>query len=317
MTPRRILISAPYAMPVIDRYREALEPNGFEVIVPSVHERLSESELLPLVGDLEGAICGDDQFTARVIDAAPHLRVISKWGTGIDSIDQAAAARRGIQVCNTPNAFSEPVADTVYAYMLSFARRVPWADRQMKAGAWEKPQLTTLGENTLGVIGVGNVGRAVVRRAAGFNMKVLGNDLVQPDETFLSETGLEMASLHDLLQTADFVSIHTDLNLTSRHLINREQLSLMKPTAYLINTSRGPVVDEAALVSALQQRVIAGAALDVFENEPLPKDSPLRTMDNVILASHNSNSSPKAAEAVHENTIRNLLTVLGVQFAAR
>ena len=310
MTRWRVLISAPYAMPVIDRYRAALEPHDVEVVVADVNERLSEAELVAVVGDVDGVICGDDQFTERVLDAAPRLRVISKWGTGIDSIDRAAAERRGVHVCNTPNAFSEPVADHVFAFMLTFTRRVPWSDRAMKAGEWDKPQLTTLGEQTLGVVGVGDAGKAVVRRAGGFGMAVLGHDPVRPPEAFVAETGIAMVPLEELLAQANFVSLHTDLNPTSHHLISRPQLDLMKRGAYLINTSRGPVVDESALIEALEDGRIAGAALDVFEDEPLSPDSRLLAMDNVLLSAHSANSSPRAAEHVHENTIRNLLDVL-------
>ena len=263
--------------------------------------------MLECVGDIDGIICGDDRITGRVMDAAPRLKVISKWGTGIDSIDSAEAKRRGIPVYRTRNAFSEPVADTVLGYILTFARRLPWMDRDIRQGKWQKPRLVSLQECVLGIVGVGDCGKAAVRRAKSFGMRVLGNDIkVLPDD-FLTETGLEVVSLEDLLSKADFVSLHPDLNPTSYHLIGKKQFETMKPGAYLINTSRGPVVDEAALIQALQEGRIAGAALDVFEEEPLPAESPLRTMDNCFLAPHNANSSIKAWERVHENTVRNLL----------
>jgi len=154
---------------------------------------------------------------------------------------------------------------------------------------------------------VGDCGKAVVRRAVSFGMRILGNDIVELPDDFVSATGLEVVSLEKLLATADFVSLNTDLNATSYHLIGKAQLELMKADAYLINTSRGPVVEEPALIEALQQGRIAGAALDVFETEPLPVNSPLRTLDNCLLAPHTANSSPKAWERVHENTVRNLL----------
>ena len=303
----RVLVSAPYFIPVIEDYRERLSTEGVELIPANVNERLSEEELLECVGDIDGIICGDDRITGKVMDAAPRLKVISKWGTGIDSIDSAEAKRRGIPVYRTRNAFSEPVADTVLGYILTFARRLPWMDRDIRQGKWQKPRLVSLGECVLGVVGVGDCGKAVVRRAKSFGMRVLGNDIkVLPDD-FLTETGLEVVSLEDLLSKADFVSLHPDLNPTSYHLIGKKQFETMKPGAYLINTSRGPVVDEAALIQALQEGRIAGAALDVFEEEPLPAESPLRTMDNCFLAPHNANSSVKAWERVHENTVRNLL----------
>jgi D-3-phosphoglycerate dehydrogenase len=306
----RVLVSAPYAMPVIAEYRKRLEAAGCEMVVAPVNERLEEPELLPLVGDIDGLICGDDRVTERVLAAAPRLKVIAKWGTGIDSIDKGAAARRGITVCNTPNAFSEPVADTVMGYVLLFARQLDVMNRDIRAGRWVKPQCLALNEMTLGVIGVGNCGKAIVRRAVAFGMRVLGHDVVEMPAEFIRQTGIEMVSRERLLREADVVSLNTALNPSSYHLIDAQAFALMKPTAYVINASRGPVVDEPALVAALGEGRIAGAALDVFEIEPLPADSPLRRLSNCYLAPHNANSSPAAADRVHENTIARLLEEL-------
>jgi D-3-phosphoglycerate dehydrogenase len=306
----KVLVTAPYMQMVIDRFRHIFEEKGIELIVPKVKERFNEEELLEWVTDVDGVICGDDQFTQRVLQAAPKLKVLSKWGTGIDSIDQAACKRLGIAVRNSPNAFSEPVADTVLGYMLSFARRLPWMDRMMRRGQWRKLPSIALKECTLGVIGVGNVGKAVVRRATTFGMQVLGNDLVEMPFDFLAENQIDMVSKEELLQQADFVSLNCTLNPTSFHLISDNEFALMKSTAVIINTARGPIIDEPALIRALQSEQIAGAALDVFEIEPLPAESPLLKMDNVMLASHNANSSPEAWERVHQNTVQNLLYVL-------
>lgn len=307
---RKVLISAPYMQPVIERFRPVFDENQIELVIPAVNERLEEADLLPIIGEIDGVICGDDRFTERVLAAAPRLRVISKWGTGIDSIDQVACRARGIAVRNTPNAFSEPVADSVLGYMLCFARNLADMDARMKAGEWYKVPGRALRECTLGVIGVGNVGRAVVRRAIAFGMRVLGTDPVMPSAEFLAQTGITMVDQTTLLRESDFVSLNCDLNPTSFHLMNDATFALMQPSAILINTARGPVVDEAALIRALQSGRVAGAALDVFEFEPLPANSPLRTMEQVMLAPHNSNSSPEAWERVHQNTIRNLLDVL-------
>jgi D-3-phosphoglycerate dehydrogenase len=303
----RVLISAPYFIPVIDEWRDRLSAENVEPVITQVNERLSEAELLEVVGDIDGILCGDDRITKRVLDAAPRLKVISKWGTGIDSIDSAEAERRGIPVFRTPNAFSEPVGDTVLGYMLTFARQLLWMDRDIRRGTWQKPPLVSLNECTLGVVGVGDCGKAVVRRARAFGMHILGNDIKEMPRDFLSETGIEMVTLENLLAAADFISLNPDLNPTSYHLIGKPQLEMMKSGAYLINASRGPVVDEIALIEALREKRIAGAGLDVFEEEPLPQDSPLRALDNCLLAPHNANSSPRAWLHVHENTVRNLL----------
>ena len=310
---KTILFSAPYMIPFLDRFRPVFERYDLELIVPEVRERMEEDELLKYAGQFDGAICGDDRYTARVIEAClPRLKVISKWGTGIDSIDAEACSRYGIKIGRTLNAFTTPVSDSVLGYMLAFARRQPWMDRAMKAGEWEKIPGKALSECVLGVVGVGNIGKAVTRRARAFGMQVLGNDIVDIDHVFITETGIRMTAIQSLLSESDFVSINCDLNPTSHHLMNAATFALMKPSAVLINTARGPIVEESALIEALQAGRLAGAALDVFEVEPLPSDSPLMKMDNILLAPHNSNSSPAAWERVHWNTIRNLLDGLGI-----
>jgi D-3-phosphoglycerate dehydrogenase len=309
---KKVLVSALYMLPDLERFRPVLESFDLELIVPEVHERLSEDEILVYAGEFDGTICGDDRYSRRVIEACvPRLKVISKWGTGIDSIDQTAAAELGVIVGNTPNAFTVPVSESVMGYILAFARQQPWLDKAMKTGQWKKIKGMTLSESTLGVIGVGNVGKAVLRRARGFGMKLLGNDIVEIPPDFLLENNVQMTGLEDLLSRADFISVNCTLNPTSQHLINAERLTFCKPSAVLINTARGPIVDELALIEALQTGKLRGAALDVFEEEPLPEDSPLLSMDQVLLAPHNANSSPRFWERVHWNTIKNLLVGLG------
>ncbi|CAH2029938.1 phosphoglycerate dehydrogenase [Trichlorobacter ammonificans] len=307
-----VLISAPYLQPYLDRFLPVLEKRGITPVVPQVRERLEENELLGLIGNIDGVVCGDDRFTRRVLESAKKLRVISKWGTGIDSIDQTACRELGIALCNTPNAFSEPVADSVFAYMLCFARRTPWMHEAMRKGVWEKIPGFALREATLGVIGVGNVGKAVIRRAVGFGMKILGNDVTEVDVDFISQHRVRMVTLSELLATADVISVNCDLNPTSHHLLSTEQFSAMKPNALVINTARGPIIDEPALVAALQNGKIGGVGLDVFEVEPLPPNSPLRSIHNALLAPHNANSSPEAWERVHINTLNNLFNELGL-----
>ena len=310
-----ILFSAPYMLPFLERFRPILNQYDLDLIVPTLNERLSEEQILDYSGEFDGTICGDDHYSAHVLKAcSPRLRVISKWGTGIDSIDSATANELGIRVFRTPNAFTQPVADTVMGYILAFSRRQPWMDQGVKAGRWEKLPGRSLRECTLGVIGVGKIGRAVLERAQAFGMELLGNDIIEINQEFVEKTGGEMTSLTDLMSRADFVSINCDLNPTSHHLINKESLAGMKSNAVLINTARGQVVDELALITTLQAGHIAGAALDVFEVEPIPGNSPLLKMGNVMLAPHNANSSPTAWEHVHWNTIRNLLDGLEIPY---
>src|SRR5512144_549325 len=206
-----VLLSAPYMVPLYERFRPVFEHYGLEVIIAPVQERLEEEQILAFAGQYDGALAGDDRYTARVLEAClPRLKVISKWGTGIDSIDAEACARYEIKLCRTLNAFTLAVAATVRGYMLAFARRQPWMDRAMKSGKWEKIPGQSLSECTLGVIGVGNIGKAVTRRARAFGMKVYGTDIVEIDHVFITETGIEMTTLDSLLSASDFISVNCD-----------------------------------------------------------------------------------------------------------
>ena len=305
-----VLISAPYLIPVIDDYRPLLQARGCEVVVADVDERLSAAQLLPLVGDIDGVICGDDEWTAEVLAAAPRLKVLSKWGTGIDSIDQAAAAARGVAVRNIPNAFSEPLADTVLGWILWFARRLPEQLALLQRGGWEKLPGHALNEATLGVIGVGHCGKAVIRRAHACGMTILGHDIREIDADFVERYPVDTVNLETLLARADYVSLNCDLNPTSRYLICAATLEQMPAHAVLLNSARGPLVKEADLIAALQAGRLRGAALDVFEHEPLPPDNPLRSMEQVVLSAHNANSSPRAWQRVHQRALENMLQVL-------
>jgi D-3-phosphoglycerate dehydrogenase len=309
----QVLLSAPYLIDEINRFKNLFARAGIDLIVAQVHERLGVDELMEYAGKVDGVICGDDHFNRDVLEAfSPRLKVLSKWGTGIDSIDQEAAREFGVLVCNTPGAFTEPVSDSVIGYILAFARRLPWLDETMKAQVWRKQPGRALYECSLGVVGVGRIGKRVLEKAYPFGMKLLGNDIEPVDDSFLAGVPVQMVSLPELLQGSDFISINCDLNPSSHHLIDQEALTQVRPGAVLINTARGSVVDEASLVEALRQGRLAGAALDVFEDEPLPPDSPLRLMDQVLLAPHNANASPAAWERTHRSTIMNLFEALGL-----
>jgi phosphoglycerate dehydrogenase-like enzyme len=236
--------------------------------------------------------------------------VISKWGTGIDSIDQEAAASRGVRVCNTPDAFTDPVADSALGLALALGRNIARSNALMQDGRWEKLQGFSLSECTFGVVGVGRIGEAVLHRAGAFGAELLGTDVREISPSTVARLRVEMTDLDDLLARADVVSLHCDLNPTSHHLVGERELGLMKPGAVLINTARGPIIDEPALVRALDEGRIRGAGLDVFEEEPLPATSGLRGRPDVLLSAHNTNSSPRAARRVHENTLRQLYEAL-------
>lgn len=306
-----VLITAPRAVQALDRYRAALA-GSCELRVERAVAYLEASQLLPLVGDIDAIICGDDRLTAEVIAAAPRLRVIAKWGTGIDAIDVAEASRRGIRVCNTPGAFSEPLADTVLGYLLLFTRQLDVLDREVRDGRWERHQQRALGECTLGIVGLGHSGRAVARRAGACGMHLLACSLEPLHTAEQACLGVTQVPLDVLLAESDFVTLHVDLRPENHRLIDDRRLRLMKSGACLVNTARGALVDEIALVDALMNGRLRGAALDVFVDEPLPAGSRLRTLPNVYLAPHHANASVAAAERVHANTIRNVLQTLAL-----
>jgi lactate dehydrogenase-like 2-hydroxyacid dehydrogenase len=231
-----------------------------------------------------------DRFDAGVIDRLDTVRVIANVAVGFDNVDLAAAARRGILVTNTPDVLTDTTADLAFALLLATARRVVEADRFLRAGKWDTWAIDLLAgqdvhHSTLGIFGMGRIGQAVARRARGFSMRILYNDSKHAPAALERELGIEFADKHRLLADSDFVSLHVPLLEKTRHLIGARELSLMKRTAILINTSRGPVVDEAALADALARRAIAGAGLDVYEHEPRVHAG-LLDLENVVLLPH-------------------------------
>lgn len=294
----------------LDRYRDLLEENNIEVDVITRPQFVPEGDLLEIVEPYHAIVCSDDEITKQVIARAVNLKVISKWGVGINSIDLDAARSRGIKICNSPGAFSESCATMVFSYLMHFARGVAKLDQSVRQGKWEHVPGISLAGKSIGIIGVGNVGKAVAKRAAAFEMKVFGHDIKEIDQSFVSGVRMTVVGKEEIFRQSDFVILSPDLNQSSFHLVGAAELSLMKPSAYLINVSRGPVVDEAALIEALGKKVIKGAGLDVFEIEPLPEDSPLRQMDNVILTPHNSYNTLESEDFVHDNTINNLIKAL-------
>ena len=308
----RILCTAPYFRPVPERYAALFQKHGIAYDNPFVAQNMSEAELLACIEQYDGAIAGDDEFTARVIEkgARSRLKVIAKWGVGINAIDLAAAERHGVAVRRSPGILSDAVADQAWGFILMLARRLHASDRRVREGEWVKLVGLGLRGRTLGIIGVGDIGKQIALRALGFGMRLLGNDIRPIDRAYLGYTGTQMVSKDELLGAADFVVLACDLNPTSHHLLAGREFALFKRTAFLVNIARGAVVDEPALVQALQGGLIAGAALDVYEEEPLPANSPLRALANVVLNAHNAFNADTAVAAVSENTVRELLRVL-------
>ncbi|MDR1687126.1 MAG: C-terminal binding protein [Clostridiales bacterium] len=304
---KKILLSAPYMLQEGSMFDDFFREHNLSVTRADIIEHMSEEELLEVIEEFDGAICGDDPFTRAVFEKAKKLKVLCKWGTGINTIDLNAAAEFGVKVCNTPNAFSHPLAETVMGYMLNSVRNITVSTEEMKRGIWSKIRCFTLSERTLGIIGIGNVGTQVAKRAAAFGMRILGNDIRSIAPIILEQYGIEMVSKQEIYEQADFITIHCDLNETSYHLFDKTAFNAMKRKPFIINTARGGHIEHSALLYALKNKLISGAGLDVFETEPLPKDDELLTFENVFLAPHNSNSSPKYWNMVHKNTLKNLI----------
>lgn len=275
------------------------------------------SILLQRARDKDGIICMvGDKIDAEVMDLSPNLVVISTNSVGYDHIDVEEATRRGIYVTNTPGVLTEATADLTWALLLAVARRIVEADNYLRAGKWKIVWTPTffVGADvygkTIGIIGFGRIGQAVAKRAKGFGMKILYYDVVRAPPEREAELGAEFVPIKELLKNSDFVSIHVALTKETRYMIGEKELRMMKPTAFLINTSRGPVVDEAALVKALEEKWIAGAALDVFEQEPVSPDNPLIKFSNVVLTPHIGSASISSRTKMSELAATNLLSVL-------
>jgi len=276
---------------------------------------MGRADLLEAVAGADGFLSMiTDAVDAELMDAAPRLRVVSNMAVGYNNIDVAAATARGIVVTNTPGILTEATAELAFALILAAARRVVDLDRRTRAGEWTcwAPLLFLSREvsgKTLGVVGLGRIGRAVARRARAFGMRVLYHSRSRLEAEEERDLGVEYAEKDELLATADFVSLHVPLSAETRHLIGRRELGLMKPTAYLINTSRGPVVDEAALVEALKARRIEGAGLDVYENEPMLAPG-LAALDNAVLLPHVGSATVETRTKMARMAAENLLSAL-------
>jgi D-3-phosphoglycerate dehydrogenase len=297
----------------IDEHRRRLESLGLKLVLPEIRgQQLSEAELLPLVPGISGIIAGDDVISRQVIERADALRIVSKWGVGTDNIDLVAAAEHGVKVSNTPGVFGDEVADVVIGYLILLARGLQTIDTEVRTGGWPKLVGFSLAGRTIGVIGLGDIGREVARRCVAMRMRVVG---AEPDSTAAASAGtlgVELLPIDELLQRADIVSLNCPLTPKTHHLVDSSAFASMKRGVWLINTARGAIVNEPDLIEALRTGRVARAALDVFEEEPLPPDSPLRTLPNVILGSHNSSNTEEAVHRTSGRAIENLLEGLAV-----
>jgi len=281
----KVLIATAILAGLDKPFLHLLHDAGFDVVYPRERKQLTEDELIEALQGVAASLAGSEPYTRRVIESSPQLAVIARNGVGYDAVDVAAATQHGIAVTVTPGANQESVAEHTFALMLAAARSIVPQHVAIAAGRWQRDVGFPLRGRTLGLVGLGRIGREVALRAVAFRMRVMAYEPF-PDPRFIDQHGIHLAPLEQLLAESDVVSLHLPLTKETEHLIDGRALSLMKATAFLINTARGGLVDEQALLRALQERRIAGAGLDVFAEEPPPANHPLLKHPNVVCTAH-------------------------------
>lgn len=304
----KVLVTCPIAQHAIEKLREFAEVKSN----PSP-EPFTKEELRKEVAHVNAIILGADKFDEELMAAAPRLKIIARYGVGYDNVDVEAATSRSIFVTYTPGVLSDAVADLTFAFILASTRRIIEADRYVKSGEWSEGKIFPLGLDlagkTLGIVGLGRIGTKVIKRARAFNMNILCYDVVrnkQAEEKYR----VKPVTLNELLRRSDYVSIHVALTEKTEGLIGKNELALMKNTAFLINTSRGPVVDQHALYEALKEKRIAGAGLDVFQNEPVASDDPILKLSNVVLTPHIGSATVETRLAMALMAVEDVIKVL-------
>ncbi len=288
-----------------------LRAAGCETIRSPLAGPLPESQLIELLQGCDAVIASSDPYTATVFARRPELKLVSRCGVGIDSVDVDAATDAGVIVTNTPGAMTDAVGDYTFALLLGIARRIHEGDALMKNGGWgEYPGVLVYGK-TLGLVGFGQIGQAVARRAAGFDMDILAYDPQAEERGVAADfPAVRFTDMDTLLAQSDFVSLHAPNLPETRNMFNADRFARMKPSAYFINTARGPLVEETALLHALEHRIIAGAALDVFHQEPLPADHPLRGAPRILLTPHNAFNAVESAAIMSQLSAENVIAAM-------
>jgi D-3-phosphoglycerate dehydrogenase / 2-oxoglutarate reductase len=307
----RVLVTCPPMLGMIEVFRPSFEARGVELTPAEVVQTLSEDELCELLPHFDGWIIGDDPATRRVFEAGRRgrLRAAVKWGIGIDNVDFAACKDLGIPITNCPNMFGAEVADVGMSYVTALARHTFEIDRGVRLGGWPKPRGVSLAGRTLGLIGLGDIGRHLARRALAADMHVVAYDPFYDGPVHES---VRRASWPERVEEADFLVFTCALTPSSRHMLNETVLARCKDGVRIINVARGPLIDEVALIAALSAGKVNSVALDVFEAEPLPAESPLRKIGNTIFGSHNASNTEDGVIRCSEFAIATLLSYLGV-----
>ncbi len=303
----RVAVTCTHLIRDIDGYRQSFADAGLELVLPDVPgQELAGDELVAAMDGIVGVVAGDDQFTDDVMAQLRDLKVISKWGIGLDGIDLPAAAARGITVTNTPGMFGNEVAEQALAYLFALVRGIVDVDREVRAGGWPKPVGRSVGSLSAFVLGLGDIGRTLVTKLQALGVTVSGSDPSPEAATFAGQAGIELGDPADLSKDVDVVFVTAPLNPATRGMVDAAFIDGMWSGSWLINVGRGPIVVGSAVADALETGHLAGAALDVFEIEPL-EDERLRTAPNLILGSHNASNTFEACHRTHERAIANLV----------
>jgi D-3-phosphoglycerate dehydrogenase len=305
---KEILIASSKFRESAETFRELVEREGCKLADRDIQYPITEDHMCELIKDVDGLITGLDKITPRVLDHANRLKVISAGGVGFDHIDVAAATERGIAVCNCAGCNNRSVAELVFGMMISLSRQIYQSDRAMRNGEWGRFFGPELWGKTIGIVGLGRVGKSVAQLAKGFGMRILATDVLW-DIAYADEHGISYVPFDRLLQESDYVTMHVPLTPWTHNMIDERAIELMKPTAYLINAARGPIVKESALADALERNRLAGAGLDVFEVEPT-NDCIFREFDNAIITPHIGGASHEAYERSLMLALLNVTSVL-------
>jgi D-3-phosphoglycerate dehydrogenase len=308
----KVLVTCPPMIGMIDRLGYLFEGAGVDYFCPEFQQTMSEEELVEIVPKFDGWIIGDDPATTRVFEAgkAGRLRAAVKWGIGIDNVDMDAARGLGLPITNTPMMFGREVADLAMAYVTALARDILCIHRGVEAGGWPKPRGISLAGRAMGLVGFGDIGRNVARRALAADMNVIAYD-----PAFEPAEGLQRvvpSNWPERLNECDFLVFTCALNEANRHMLNDHTLSLARDGLRVVNVARGPLIDESALIRALHSGKVHSAGLDVFEVEPLPENSPLRGHERCIFGSHNGSNTSDAVERASREAVTHLFQFLGL-----
>lgn len=307
-----VLVTCPPMLGLIDEFKHLFTEKGIDIYCPPVKQTLSVEELKELLPQFDGWIIGDDPANAEVFKAGRQgkLKAAVKWGVGVDNVDFKAAKELGIPITNTPRMFGGEVADVAVGYVIGLARQTFWIDREVRKGNWIKPSGISLAGKTVALVGFGDIGRNTAKRLLAFDLKVIAYDPYFQVQDDLSQ--VESSIWPKRVEEADFIVLTCALTPDNYHLLNADVFAKVKPAVKIVNVARGPLIDESALINALSSGQVHSAALDVFEVEPLPLDSPLRGFEQCIFGSHNGSNTVDAVRRASHQAIQLLFGFLGV-----